>query len=128
LVTIGAAEAVEWARQRGVIDDASADRHIRDLTENPLGRSAELSELLDNVARDPDLQARVVAAVKRANEGLSRVETIKKICILGREFSVEEDELTPTLKLKRKNIEVKFKETLDKLYEDEGFGLVVLSA
>jgi len=128
LVTIGAAEAVEWARQRGVIDDASANRHIRDLTENPLGRSAELSELLDNVARDPDLQARVVAAVKRANEGLSRVETIKKICILGREFSVEEDELTPTLKLKRKNIEVKFKGTLDKLYEDEGFGLVVLSA
>jgi len=66
--------------------------------------------------------------VKRANEGLSRVETVKKIYILDREFSVEQDELTPTLKLKRKNVEVKFKETFDRLYEDEGFGLVVLAA
>ena len=74
------------------------------------------------------MQQRIVASVKRANEGLSRVETIKKIRILEREFSVEEDELTPTLKLKRKNIEAKFTETFDQLYEDEGFGLVVLTA
>ena len=55
-------------------------------------------------------------------------EMIKKIHIVDREFSVEEDELTPTLKLKRKNIEAKFMETFDQLYEDEGFGLVVLAA
>jgi long-chain acyl-CoA synthetase len=69
-----------------------------------------------------------VAAVRRANEALSRVETIKKIQILDREFSVEQDELTPTLKVKRKNIETKFKETFDRLYEDDGFGLVVMKA
>ena len=128
LVTVGAAEAVEWARQQKSIDDATADRHIKALTENPLGRSAELQALLEEVTRDPEVEARIVASVKRANEGLSRVEAIKKVHILGREFSVEEDELTPTLKLKRKNIEAKFTETFDRLYDDEGFGLVVLSA
>ena len=128
LVTVGAAEAVEWARQQKSIDDAKADQHIKALTENPLGRSAELQALLEEVTRDPEVEERIVASVKRANEGLSRVEAIKKVHILGREFSVEEDELTPTLKLKRKNIEAKFTETFDRLYDDEGFGLVVLSA
>ena len=128
LVTVGAAEAVEWARQQKSIDDATADQHIKALTENPLGRSAELQALLEEVTRDPEVEERIVASVKRANEGLSRVEAIKKVHILGREFSVEEDELTPTLKLKRKNIEAKFTETFDRLYDDEGFGLVVLSA
>jgi long-chain acyl-CoA synthetase len=128
LVTVGAAEAVEWARQQGTIDDDTADKHIKALTENPLGRSSELQALLEGVSRDPEVQKRVVASVKKANEGLSRVEAIKKIHILEREFSVEEDELTPTLKLKRKNVEAKFKNTFDRLYEEEGFGLVVLAA
>jgi long-chain acyl-CoA synthetase len=128
LVTVGAPEAVEWARQQKTINDAAADKHIKDLTENPLGRSAELRGLLEQVAQDPQVEQRIVSSVKRANEGLSRVEAIKKIHILGREFSVEEDELTPTLKLKRKNIEAKFMETFDQLYDDEGFGLVVLRA
>ena len=128
LVTVGATEAVEWARQQKSVDDATADKHIKDLTENPLRRSAELQALLEGVARDPEVGRRIVSSVKRANEGLSRVETIKKIYILGREFSVDEDELTPTLKLKRKNIEAKFMETFDQLYDDEGFGLVVLTA
>ena len=128
LVTVGAPEAVEWARQQKTINDVAADKHMKDLTENPLGRSAELQGLLEQVAQDPEVKQRIVSSVKRANEGLSRVEAIKKIHILGREFSVEEDELTPTLKLKRKNIEAKFMETFDQLYDDEGFGLVVLRA
>lgn len=128
LITVGAPEAVEWARQQKSIGDAAADKHIRDLTENPFGRSVELQALLEQVSRDPEVEQRIVASVKRANEGLSRVETIKRIRILDREFSVEEDELTPTLKLKRKNIEAKFSETFDQLYDDEGFGLVVLTA
>ena len=128
LVTVGAAEAVEWARHQGTIDDDTANQHIKALTENPLGRSPELQALLEGVSRDPEVQERIVASVKKANQGLSRVEAIKKIQILDREFSVEEDELTPTLKLKRKNVEAKFRETFDRMYEDEGFGLVVLAA
>jgi long-chain acyl-CoA synthetase len=127
LVTIGAGEAVDWARQQGLIDGPTADKHNRALSENPLARSRELEALMREVAQNPDVEKRVVAAVKRANESLARVETIKKIHILDREFSVQEDELTPTLKMKRKNIETKFAETFDRLYDDEAFGLVVLS-
>jgi len=127
LVTLGAPEVVEWARQEGTIDDATANEHLKALTNNPLARSAELQALLQRVARDPDVQKRIVRSVARANESLSRVETIKKIHILDRELSVEQDELTPTLKLKRKNVEVKFKETFDRLYDDDRFGLVVLA-
>jgi long-chain acyl-CoA synthetase len=46
--------------------------------------------------------------------------------LLNRDFSLEEDEITPTLKLKRKNIEKKFASVFDRLYEDEAFGLVVM--
>jgi len=128
LVTIGAGEAVDWARQQGTIDAATADKHLRALSENPLARSKELQALLAQVAQDADIQKRIVASVRRANETLSRVETIKKVYVLDRELSVEEDELTPTLKLKRKNVEAKFQQTFDRLYEDEAFGLVVVSA
>ena len=128
LVTLGAGESVEWARQQGAIDGPTADKHIRALSENPLARSKELESLIREVSESPDVQQRVVASVKRANEGLAKVETIKKIFILDRELSVEQDELTPTLKMKRKNIETKFAETFDRLYEDDAFGLVVIES
>ena len=128
LITVGAGEAVEWARQKAMIDDATAERHLRDLANNPLTRTEELESLLREVTRSAEVQERLVASVRRANEGLARVETIKKIYVLDRELSVEEDELTPTLKMKRKNIESKFAETFDRLYQDERFGLVVLSS
>jgi len=126
IVTIGAGEAVEWARQNGLIDASTAAKHIKDLSENPLSRSAELEALTRQVAANEEVRRRIASSVRRANESLSRVETIKKIHILEREFSVEEDELTPTLKMKRKNIETKFADIFDRLYEDEGFGLVVM--
>ena len=93
-----------------------------------MARSKELESLIREVSESPDVQQRVVASVKRANEGLAKVETIKKIFILDRELSVEQDELTPTLKMKRKNIETKFAETFDRLYEDDAFGLVVIES
>ena len=91
-------------------------------------RLPELTALIERVAEDPEVHQRLVASVKRTAEALSRVETIKRIHVLDREFRVEEDELTPILKMKRKNIEAKFKDTFDRLYEDEGFGLVVETA
>ncbi len=81
---------------------------------------------MTRVTSHPDLQKRVVDAVRRANGKLSRVETIKRVHLLNRDFSLEEDEITPTLKVKRKNIEKKFASTFDRLYDEEGFGLVVI--
>ncbi len=57
--------------------------------------------------------------VEKINATLSKVETIKRFAILPREFSEEGGELTPTLKMKRKVIEKKYKDTIDSLYPDE---------
>ena len=77
------------------------------------------------VTADPRVRARIAAAVRRANGNLARVETIKKIHLLDRELSITEDELTPTLKIKRKSVEIKFASTFDRLYADASFGIPV---
>ena len=51
-----------------------------------------------------------------------QVETCRKFVILDRDFSMEAGEMTPTLKMKRKEIEIKHKSLLDKLYDDNSFG------
>ena len=45
--------------------------------------------------------------------------------VLDRELSMAEDELTPTLKVNRKNVEMKFAAAFDRLYNDPEAGLVV---
>ena len=47
----------------------------------------------------------------------SPVERIKKITLLPKEFSLEAGELTPTLKVKRRFVEQKYKELIDRMYE-----------
>ena len=66
-----------------------------------------------------------IEAVHEGNARLSRVEQVKRVVLLDRELSLAEDEITPTLKVKRKNVERKFSALFDRLYEDEGFGLTV---
>lgn len=125
IVTIGPTDAIEWARKRGIVDDATAASLVEELTNNPLARPEALAPLMAKVTAAEEIRNRVRAAVERANANLSRVETVKKVYLLDREFSAEEDELTPTLKLKRKNVEQKFAAVFDKLYSDPTFGIVV---
>ena len=54
--------------------------------------------------------------VDEVNRDLSRFEQIKRFAIVPREFSAEEGEVTPTLKLKRRVIEERFAEEIEKLY------------
>ena len=49
-------------------------------------------------------------------ESLGQVEKIKKFTLLPREFSQEEGEITPTFKIKRKVIDKKFQDTIEKMY------------
>lgn len=55
--------------------------------------------------------------VARANSRVSSSEQIKKYKILDRDFSIESDEVTPTMKLKRSVVAAKFKDILERLYE-----------
>ena len=127
IVTIHPIEAIEWAKERGMLDDPSKAESMRQLLlQNPLSRPAGLDDIMTKVTGHPDLRQRVVDAVRRANAKLSRVEAIKRIHLLNRDFSLEEDEMTPTLKVKRKSIEKKFASVFDRLYDDKDFGLPVM--
>ncbi|WP_328998235.1 long-chain fatty acid--CoA ligase [Kribbella sp. NBC_00709] len=55
--------------------------------------------------------------VDELNATLNRWETIKKFTILDRDLTVESGEMTPSLKLKRKHVEVEYADVLDKMYE-----------
>ena len=63
-----------------------------------------------------DLFERQVADLTK---GLSRFETVKKIALLENELSVEGGELTPTLKVKRRVVDEKYRDVIDSLYNAE---------
>jgi long-chain acyl-CoA synthetase len=84
-----------------------------------------LDAIRAKVGAYPEIRRRIVEAVRRANEKLSRVETIKRIALLERYSSLEVDEIKPTLEVKRRTIEKKFKAVFDRIYENETFGIHV---
>jgi long-chain acyl-CoA synthetase len=63
-----------------------------------------------------DVHAAVQAAVDGVNVDRSRFEQIKKFTVLPREFTLADDEMTPTLKLRRKVILEHFAEDVEALY------------
>src|SRR5260221_9684048 len=55
----------------------------------------------------------------RFNKNLDRQEKIRRFAILPSDFTIEADEITPSLKVKRKSVDTKYKEIIDRLYVDE---------
>jgi long-chain acyl-CoA synthetase len=62
------------------------------------------------------VQARIAQLVEDVNRDRSRFEQIKKFAILERDFSADEGEITPTLKLKRKICQEHFAAQIEGLY------------
>ncbi|HVP91357.1 MAG TPA: long-chain fatty acid--CoA ligase [Terriglobales bacterium] len=60
----------------------------------------------------------MLAEVNRSTPDLASYERIKKIVLLDRDFEISAGEMTPTLKVRRKYVEEKYKPTLDLLYKD----------
>jgi long-chain acyl-CoA synthetase len=56
--------------------------------------------------------------VEALNRDLSQFERIKKFRVLPREFSIASGELTPTMKVKRKIVEEKWREAIDEMYRE----------
>jgi long-chain acyl-CoA synthetase len=65
---------------------------------------------------DPDVLGEIETAVQRANARLSRVEQIKRYHVLEHDWEPGGEELTPTMKLKRRVIETKYSEEIESLY------------
>ncbi len=71
---------------------------------------------LGDLAVHPDIRAEVERCVAEANGRFSQVEQIKKIAILPTEWPPDSDELTPTMKLKRRGVLAKYADQIEALY------------
>jgi long-subunit acyl-CoA synthetase (AMP-forming) len=78
------------------------------------GIDLPLSALVDHA----DVRAEIDRAIAAANEQLARVEQIKRYALLPAEWLPGGDELTSTMKLKRKAIAAKYADTIAALYAD----------
>jgi long-chain acyl-CoA synthetase len=86
--------APAWAKQRGI-------------------EGASLAEL----AEHPDMRAEIDRSIAEANKRFSNVEQVKKFALLGEEWLPDSEELTPTMKLKRRGIHTKYADVIESLYE-----------
>jgi long-subunit acyl-CoA synthetase (AMP-forming) len=70
----------------------------------------------EEAATCPAFRAWVEKQVEELNRSLARYEQIKKFALLSNELTTDGDELTPTMKLKRRVIHKKYAEAIDSLY------------
>ena len=95
LITLDAEEIGKWARERGIageVEELAHDERVRELIQG----------VLDDV-----------------NAERSRYEQVKRFTILPRDFTMDDGELTPTLKLKRRVVHSHFEGELEELYAGE---------
>jgi len=71
-------------------------------------------ELIDR----PEIYEFFMQEINRLTPHLASYEKIKKIILLDRDFEIEAGEMTPTLKVRRKVVEEKYKSLIDRLYAD----------
>ena len=72
------------------------------------GKAGQLPEV--------SLPAQFQAEIDRVNAKFARVEQIKKFFLLDTQLTAEDEELTPTMKLKRKLVEAKYAEQIEAMY------------
>ncbi len=70
----------------------------------------------EQIVKDPRTHALIKPSVQELNKGLASYESIKNFAILPRDLTLEDGDLTPSLKLKRKVVEGKYKELIDGFY------------
>ncbi|MGH3715628.1 MAG: AMP-dependent synthetase/ligase [Micromonosporaceae bacterium] len=93
LVTLDPDAIVPWAEQHGLAGSSYSE-----------------------IVSSPEARELVAGYVAELNTQLNRWETIKKFAILEQDLSVEGGEMTPSLKVKRKVVEDKYRDKLDALY------------
>ena len=99
--------------QSYVVAILTLDGEIAPLVAAKMG--VEFTDLAD-LSTKPQIRAMVQAAVDKANERLSRPEQVKAWELLPDEWTAESEELTPTLKLKRRVVKTKYADVVDTLY------------
>jgi long-chain acyl-CoA synthetase len=70
------------------------------------------------LARESRIVARLEKEVEELCAPLAPFEKIKRIVVLDREFSIAEGEITPTLKIRRREVERRYRDAIEKMYEE----------
>jgi long-chain acyl-CoA synthetase len=92
LITLDEEETAKWAHARGLDGDVKG-----------LARRDEVRELIQGVVDD-------------VNSELARFQQVRAFTVLPRDFTAEDDEVTPTLKLRRRIVEEHFRDEIEALY------------
>jgi long-chain acyl-CoA synthetase len=69
-----------------------------------------------DLTQNPDIVRLIESEVDKVNRTLSQVESIKKVALLPRRFYEEEGDVTPTKKVKRRALERRYAELIERLY------------
>jgi long-chain acyl-CoA synthetase len=93
LITLDPVEIGKWALEQGIDDDAAS------------------------LARNPKVADLVAGIVDDVNRERSRYEQIKRFAVLPRDFEMEQGEVTPTLKLRRRVVLEHFADEVEALYD-----------
>jgi len=96
LLTLSPEEIGNWAAQKGIPE------------KDP-----------EALSKRPEVERLMQEWVEEVNRGLAPFEQVKKFVLLGKDFTQETGELTPTLKVRRKVVVEKYGRLLDALYEKD---------
>ncbi|MFY9315026.1 MAG: AMP-binding protein [Burkholderiales bacterium] len=72
-----------------------------------------------SLCRRPEVQALIQGEVDRVNQQFARVEQVKKFRLIEQKLTAEDEELTPTMKLKRKLVNDKYRDLIEAMYVRE---------
>ena len=78
-------------------------------------RSVPFSDFA-SLCRTQEVQALIQSELDRVNTKFARVEQIKKFRLIEHKLTAEDEELTPTMKLKRKLVNEKYKDLIESMY------------
>lgn len=82
-------------------------------------RAGSPARTMDEAATCDRFRRHLEKQIESVNEKLARVQTIKRFAIIPREFTIDGGELTPTMKVKRKVVNEKYKNEIEALYPAE---------
>ncbi|HEU0032238.1 MAG TPA: long-chain fatty acid--CoA ligase [Kofleriaceae bacterium] len=94
LVTLDEESTMKWAKDKGLNGTSYSD-----------------------VVQMPEVKQLITPYFDEVNKSLAKYETVKQFAILPKDLTVDAGELTPSLKVKRKVVEKKYSNLLDKMYE-----------
>jgi long-chain acyl-CoA synthetase len=93
LITLDEESTMKWAKEQG------------------------MTTTYTEIVQAPEIKAMISPYFDEVNKQLAKYETVKQFAILPKDLTIDEGELTPSLKVKRKVVEKKYSTLLDKMYE-----------